>query len=58
MVVSGTGADPEASVFQVVVVVVFGLDQQNNKSCCIKHENTVRSHLFMWGVMFCLLPDM
>lgn len=59
MVVSGTGAGPVTSVFQVLVVVVlFGLHQQNNKSCCIKHENPVRSHLFMWGAMFCLLPDM
>lgn len=58
MVVSGIGAGPLSSVFQVLVmlvVVVFGLHQ---KSCYIKHENTVRSYLFMWGALFCLLPDM
>jgi hypothetical protein len=61
MLVSGTGAGPVSSVFQVlvvVVVVVFVFHQQNNKSCCIKHENTVRSYLFIWGAMLCLLPDM
>jgi hypothetical protein len=58
MVVSGTRAGPVSSVFQVlVVVVVFGLHQKNKKSCYIKHENTARSHLFMWGALFCFLPD-
>lgn len=36
-----------SSVFQVVVVVI-GLHQHNNKSCCIKHENTVRSQSFSY----------
>lgn len=48
VVVSGTGAGPVTSVFQVLVVALFGLHQQNNRSCCIKHENPVRSKLFIY----------
>lgn len=47
-VVSGTGAGPVTSVFQVLVVVVYGLHQQNNKNCCIKYENPVGSQSFIY----------